>query len=205
MKRTGFLTLVLVAAMSVGCHRGTTANETASGTPGAAGTSGSGVSNSDVNFVRDVGDLNNTEVDLSRLAAERSSNAEVKKFAEMAIADHSAAGEKLSSIASSNSIESAPTEKDVKKIDDERDKLDKMQGADFDRAYIDAMIDGHDTFLSKLDSRVDKQGNHDNPTVVPAKSDNPVTSSINQWAADTYSAAKTHLDQAKSLKDTLKK
>lgn len=205
MKSTGFLTLVLVAAMSVGCHRGTTANETANGTPGAAGTSGSGVSNSDANFVRDVTDLNNTEVDLSRLAADRSSNAEVKKFAQMTVADHTAAGDKLSSIASSNSIEIAPKDKDVKKTDDEQAKLEKEQGADFDRAYINAMIDGHDKLLSKLDSRVDKQGNRDNPSVVPEKSDNPVTSSINQWAADTYTAAKSHLDQAKSLKDTLKK
>lgn len=205
MKRTGLLTFVLVAAVSVGCHRGTTANETANGTPGAAATSGSGVSSGDVNFVRDVTDLNNTEIDLSRAAVERTTNAEVKKFAEMTIADHTAAGGKLSTIASENSINNTPKDKDVNKTDDEKGKLDKEQGADFDRAYIDAMIDGHDKFLSKLGSRVDKQGNDAAAGVVPEKSNNPVTSSINQWAADTYPTAKAHLDQAKSLKDTLKK
>jgi putative membrane protein len=196
---------VLVAAMSVGCHRGNTATETANGTPGAAGTSGSGVPSGDVNFVRDVSDLNNTEIDLSRLAADRSTNADVKKFAQMTIADHTAAGDKLSSIVSQNSIDNAPKDKDVKKTDDEKAKLDQKQGADFDRAYIDAMIDGHDKLLSKLGSRVDKQGKDDTASVVPEKSDNAVTSNINQWAADTYPTAKAHLDQAKSLKDTLKK
>jgi putative membrane protein len=204
MKSTCLLTLVLVAAVSVGCHRSNTANETASGTPGAAATSGNGVSSGDVNFVRDVTDLNNSEIELSRLAAERSTNAEVKKFASMTIADHTAAGDKLSSIATQNSIDNAPKDKDVKKTDDEKSKLDGKQGNDFDRSYIDAMIDGHDKLLSKLGSRVDKNGG-DNGTVTPEKSDNAVTQNINQWAADTYTAAKSHLDQAKSLKDTLKK
>ncbi len=204
MKSTCLLTLVLVAAVSVGCHRSNTANETASGTPGAAATSGNGVSSGDVNFVRDATDLNNAEIELSRLAAERSTNADVKKFASMTIADHTAAGDKLSSIATQNSIDNAPKDKDVKKTDNEKSKLDGKQGNDFDRAYIDAMIDGHDKLLSKLGSRVDKNGG-DNGTVTPEKSDNAVTQNINQWAADTYMAAKSHLDQAKSLKDTLKK
>lgn len=204
MKRTGLLSLVLVAAVSFGCNRGTANNRTANGTPGTAGTSGAGVSSGDVNFVRDVTDLNNTEIELSRLAAERSANPEVKKFAQMTIADHTAAGDKLSSIASQDAIDNAPKDKDVKKTDDERAKLEKKQGADFDKAYIDAMIDGHDKLLSKLGSRVDKQGNGDNPTVVPEKSDNAVTQSINQWAADTYPTAKNHRDQLKSLKDAVK-
>ena len=42
-------------------------------------------------------------------------------------------------------------------------------------------------------------------TILPEKSDNPVTQSINQWAADTYPAATMHLDRAKALKDSLKK
>ncbi len=205
MKRTGLFALVLVAGMTVACHRGNTSTETANGTPGAAGTSGSAVSSGDANFVRDVTDLNNTEIELSRLAAERSANAEVKKFAQMTIADHTAAGDKLSSIVSANAIETAPKGKDVKKTENEKAKLDQKQGADFDKAYIDAMIDGHDKLMSKLGSRVDKQGSGDNAAVTAEKSDNAVTQNINQWAADTYPTAKAHLDQAKSLKDTLKK
>jgi len=205
MKQTGFLAVVLVSALGVACNRSTNADRNAAanpnGTPGAAATSG--VSSSDSNFVRDVTELNATEIDLSRDAADRSTNPEVKKFAQMVITDHTAAGDKLSSVVASNNIPAAPANTD--KAEHKREDLDKKQGADFDRAYIDAMIDGHDKLMSKLDSRVDKQGSGDIATVVPEKSDNAVTQSINQWAADTYTAAKGHRDQAKALKDTLKK
>jgi putative membrane protein len=204
MKQTGLLALVLVAALGVACNRTTNADKNANaGTPGAAATSGSGVPSGDVNFVRDVTELNNTEVDLSRDAADRSTNPDVKKFAQMVIADHTSAGDKLGSVVASNNIPATPASDD--KPAKEREKLDKNQGADFDVAYIDAMIDGHDKLISKLDSRLDKQGSGDTATVVPEKSDNGVTQSINQWAADTYPAAKAHRDQAKALKDTLKK
>jgi len=204
MKQTGFLAVVLVSALGVACNRSTNADRNAAanpnGTPGAAATSG--VSSSDSNFVRDVTELNATEIDLSRDAADRSTNPEVKKFAQMVITDHTAAGDKLSSVVASNNIPAAPANTD--KAEHKREDLDKKQGADFDRAYIDAMIDGHDKLLSKLGSRVDKP-NGDKGPVTPEKSDNAVTQNINQWAADTYTAAKAHLDQAKSLKDTLKK
>lgn len=203
MKQTGLLTLVLVAALGVGCNRSTNADKNANpnGTPGATATSG--VSSSDSNFVRDVTELNNTEISLSRDAADRSTNPDVKKFAQMVISDHTSAGDKLSSVVASNNIPAAPANSD--KPEKKREDLDKKQGADFDRAYIDEMIDGHDKLISKLDSRLDKQGSGDAAIRVPEKSDNAVTQSINQWAADTYTAAKAHRDQAKTLKDTLKK
>jgi putative membrane protein len=207
MKQTGLLALVLVSALGVACNRSTNADRNATanpnGTPGATATSGSGVSSSDSNFVRDVTELNNAEIDLSRDAADRSTNPDVKKFAQMVITDHTAAGDKLSSVVASNNIPAAPANSD--KAENKREDLDKKQGADFDRAYIDAMIDGHDKLMSKLDSRVDKKGSGDAATVVPEKSDNAVTQSVNQWAADTFTAAKGHRDQAKALKDALKK
>ena len=41
--------------------------------------------------------------------------------------------------------------------------------------------------------------------VVPEKSDNAVTTSLNQWAADTYPVAYAHLQAAKDMRDGLKK
>ena len=35
--------------------------------------------------------------------------------------------------------------------------------------------------------------------VLPEKSDNPVTMSINQWAAEIYAIAQAHLEAAKAL------
>jgi putative membrane protein len=203
MKRMGLLVLALAVAVTVGCHRSNTTSNSANGTPGAAGTSGSAVPRADANFVRDASELNNAEIEVSRLAVDRSTNPDVKKFAQTVIDDHTAAGDKLNAIAAQNSIETAPPNPDTAR--DERDKLASKQGADFDRAYVDAMVDGHDTFLSKLGSRVDKRGDGNNATITPEKSDNPVTQTVNQWAAETYRAASAHRDQAKALQDTLKK
>ena len=202
MKKIGLLAAVLAATVVVGCNRDHTTGNATSGTPGASGTSGSIAPRSDVNFVRDVSELNGAEIDLSRMAADRSTNPEVKAFAQQAVADHTTAGDKLNRIATDNSIakESANDDKERK----ERTELEAKQGPDFDRAYVDAIIDGHDKLLSKLDSRVDKQGHDDAKTVTPDKADNPVTQQINQWAADTYATTAAHLDRAKELKDTLK-
>jgi hypothetical protein len=40
--------------------------------------------------------------------------------------------------------------------------------------------------------------------VLPQKSDNPVTMSINQWAADAYPVVQMHLETAKPLDDAVK-
>jgi len=203
MNKIRLFAVVLAATVAVGCTRDHATRNTTSGTAGAAGTSGGAVPRGDVSFVSDVSELNAAEIDLSRIAADRTTNPEVKAFAQQAIADHTAAGDKLNRIATQNSIakESANDAKERK----ERIELERKQGPDLDRAYIDAMIDGHDDLLSKLDSRVDKHGHDDAKSVTPDKADNPTTQQINQWAADAYATTATHLDRAKELKDSLKK
>ena len=95
------------------------------------------------------------EVELGKMAAERSTNAEVKKFGQMMVDDHTAAGDKLKAVASQHNIP-VPTALDDKHRD-LRDKLAKLQGADFDREYMNAMVEGHEAVASKLESRIDKE------------------------------------------------
>jgi predicted outer membrane protein len=101
------------------------------------------------------------------------------------------------------------------------DELAKKQGANFDRDYVKAMVEGHQDLAAKLESRLDVQSLADwktaaagrtdskalpEPTIAmrdvqvrPNKSDNEVTMKINQWAADTYAVAQKHLDTARTL------
>jgi hypothetical protein len=116
-----------------------------------------------------------------------------------------------------------PTEVD-KKHQDLREKLAGKQGLDFDREYMDAMVDGHNDFIDKLESRIDKarlsewkskwtdrttakkgEAETKAETVYPEKSDNTVTMAINQWAADTYPVAQKHLDTVRTLENATKK
>jgi putative membrane protein len=216
--------LAMAAMLTAGCS-GRNETTTANGTAGTAGTAGrveSNVSSGDRDFVKDVSSMNAAEVDLSRVAVDRASSPDVKKFAQMMVDEHTAAGDKLSGVAVQNSIDAPAT------VDDSHRSLHEnlagKQGLDFDRDYIDAMVDDHQDLVDKLESRIDRdtlskykttadqQTTDKEPkvevkaqTVLPEKSDDPVTQRINAWAADTYPAAYAHLQAAKSLKDTLKK
>ena len=226
MKRIGFLSIVLAAVVAVGCESNRRANTTNTGDPAAVGTAGeadrSKVSSGDKDFVNDLTIANLAEVELGKMATERSTNAEVKKFGQMMVDDHTAAGDKLKAVASQHNIP-VPTALDDKHIE-LRDKLAKLQGADFDREYSSAMADGHEAVLDKLGSRVDKgdlakwktemadrisgkkvEERGQLVAVLPEKSDNPVTTSINQWAAEVYPTVQAHFEAAKTLDGGLKR
>jgi putative membrane protein len=221
MKRTTLVTMALAAALTAGCNRNDS-KATTSGDSSAVGTSGAGVSSGDRDFVRDVTAMNAAELDVARLAADRAADPNTKKFAQMVIDDHTAAGDKLKAVAAQNNID-VPAASDDKgaKV---REKLADKQGLDFDKEYANAMVDDHQKLVDKLESRIDKktlsefkkyQTDHvtgdrektktEAVAVVAEKSDNPVTQSLNQWAAETYPVAYAHLEAAKQLNDGLKK
>ena len=91
------------------------------------------------------------EVQLGKLASERAANAEVKAFGQMMVKDHTAAGNELKQIASGLNAQ-LPTQLDQKHRD-LVDRLSKLQGAAFDDAYMDAMVQGHQEVVAKLTAR----------------------------------------------------
>ncbi len=218
MKRIAILAVAAVTTFGIGCN-----TERRASTGEAVGTSGSAdVSRGDKDFVNDLAIANMAEIELGKLAAERGMNAEVKKFGEMMAADHTAAADTLKPLATNHNIP-LPTALD----DDHRDlheRLSKLQGAEFDRAFMKAMVDGHQDVADKLESRIDKERLADYKTkygapgagrtvderikvdaVTPEKSDDRVTMSLNEWAAKTYPTVFTHLQKAKELDEGLKK
>ena len=232
MGRTGLLWFVVAAIMTVisGCSKteGTKppSSEQPGGRPGAVGTGGAGANvRSDDDFVRDVALKNMAEIELSRLALDKATNLEIKSFAQKMIDDHSAAGNKLQSIVSGQPVE-WPAQLDDKHRKTS-DKLAQKDGADFDRDYVKAMVEGHQDLAAKLESRLDVQSLADWKTaaagrthstelpepkiamrdvqVRPDKSNNEITMKINQWAADTYPIAQKHLDTARTLENATKK
>ena len=94
-----------------------------------------------------------TEVQLGKIATERAVSADVKAFGQMMVKDHSQAGDELKQVASQLKIQ-PPTQLD-QKHKDLVDKLSKLQGAEFDREYINAMVQGHQEVLGKVRARVE--------------------------------------------------
>jgi putative membrane protein len=221
MKRMGFLSIALATVVAVGCdgNRKDIAKTGTAGDPAPVGTAGEAankVSSDDKDFVNDLAVAGMAEVELGRMATQLAGSAEVKTFGQMMIDEHTAAGDKLKAVASQYNI-AVPIAVDEKHAD-LRDKLAKLRGADFDREYMAAMVDGHETVAGKLESRIDKTDLGKWKTeaadrmsgkkvvektkavaVRPEKSDDAATMSLNEWAADAYPVVQAHLERAKVL------
>lgn len=99
------------------------------------------VSSGDRDFAMKAADGGMAEVKMAELALSKTTNEQVKQFAQQMKDDHSKANEELMSIASTKGITlpAEPSAKHKKMMD----KLSAMNGADFDRAYIKHMMADH--------------------------------------------------------------
>jgi putative membrane protein len=95
----------------------------------------------DIEFVLDAAKGGMAEVELGKLAADHAKNDEVKKFAQRMVDDHSKANDELKSIAEAKGIK-LPTDTDATHKATMR-RLEKLNGAAFDRAYMQMMVGDH--------------------------------------------------------------
>ena len=95
----------------------------------------------DSGYIRESASLNLLEVRLGTLAQQRSSNTAVKQFGQQMVSSHGAMGQQWSSLAAKNGL---PTGAILNSIQQQSaDQLSKLSGADFDRAYMQAMVADH--------------------------------------------------------------
>jgi putative membrane protein len=210
MKRIGFLSVTFAALLAVGCGEGRRdeANRPAGEAPavGTAGERSAAERDRDVgplvrNWVEDRLEGGMREVKLGELASQKAQNADVKAFGRMMVQDHTKSGEELKQIASKHNI-TAPAQPD----DDTRDateRFSKLQGAEFDREYMNRMVDDHEKTLNALEDRLDKEGDNENPRYTPKKADNPLENELNQWAAKVVPTVRQHLERARQLNQKL--
>jgi putative membrane protein len=121
------------------------------------------------------------EVEIGKLAAEKASSDQVKQFAQKMVDDHNKANEELKSIASSKSI-ALPTEPDSKHKATV-DKLSKLSGEAFDRAFAKDMVSDHKKAVSAF--RNESKSGKD--------------PEIKAFAAKTLPTLEGHLKQAEDL------
>jgi putative membrane protein len=212
MKFRGLLALACAGVLMAGCNNNRASNTAAENREaGTTGTAGTNISTSDRNWVSDQLSDGMAEVELARLAKDHAANSDVKQFAQMMIDDHTKAGDQLKQIASQYSITPESNVDDTHQ--DLVDKLSKLNGADFDKQYMDAMVDDHQDAVSDLRTRVDENRSlsdrisgknpESSAAVTPEKSDNNFDAAVNQWAANTLSTIERHLDRAKQIQDSL--
>jgi putative membrane protein len=98
-------------------------------------------SNPDASFYKNAAEGGLFEVDAGNLAASKASSPQVKDFAAMMVKDHSAANDKLKSIAAAKSI-NLPSSAGVGQMATKA-KLDVLSGETFDKSYIKSQIKAH--------------------------------------------------------------
>jgi len=95
----------------------------------------------DAKFVVEAANGGMSEVEFGKLAQQKATNAKVKEFAEMMVMDHTKANEELKALAKAKNV----TLPDSLNADSKKmwEDLSKKSGADFDKAYVNMMVDDH--------------------------------------------------------------
>ena len=135
-------------------------------------------------FATKMADSDMFEIEAARLAASRSTNPSVKKFAAMMETAHKKSSDGLkSAISASGATITLPTMLSTN-MQDELDDLSKADPKDFDKAYADAMVDAHQSALNLL-QRYAQDGD---------------TPALKTFAAETAPKVQEHLNMAEGLK-----
>ena len=135
----------------------------------------------DKKFVKEAAEGSMVEVQLGKVAMQKSSNEAVKRFAQQIVNDHSKAAEDLKQVASKQNM---PVPTGIgSKAQSKIDKLSKLSGPAFDKAYVKGELKGHKDDVRMFQSEAQ---NGDNP-------------SVKQFASQTLPTLQQHLAMAKSL------
>jgi putative membrane protein len=190
MKRWTHLTVALAAAVSMAACAGDadpydndvatdTTQERQDQIPGATTTA-----NADRGFVEDMLTSSAKEIEVSQLAQQKATNPQVKQYAQELITDHQQATQSLRQVASQANIQVTP---DTEALQDAREELSDLAGEEFDRAYIEMMVDDHQQAVNWAED----------------KSGDDATPEVQQWATKQLPALREHLDKARQLQETL--
>lgn len=135
----------------------------------------------DDDFVEDASAKGVAEVEAGKLAQEKGSSPDVKEFAGMMIKDHTAANEKLKTIADSKNL----------KVSDSAELLDKakamileLRGAkSFDQAYANNQVKAHEATIEIFEKEIADGKDAE----------------VKAFASETLPKLKSHLEHAKTL------
>lgn len=146
MKKMFFAASMLVFAMCIAAAAGAKAQDTMPSSGGGAMKSdnkktGGKTMNPDAKFMMMAATSDMNEISLSNVALQKSSNDDVKKFAQMMIDDHTKSSDMLKPIAMSKNV-TLPSSPDAKH-QAAMTKLQAMSGAMFDKEYIKMMVKDH--------------------------------------------------------------
>jgi putative membrane protein len=135
----------------------------------------------DRDFMVKACQANLAEVEAGRLAESKATNADVKKFAQHMVEDHTAANDQLMSLAGRTNFRLPARPDDAHQKDVA--KLAGMSGAEFDRKYMEMMVTDHQKAVA-LFEKWSKDAKDDD---------------VRAWAEKTLPKLRDHLTMARDL------
>jgi putative membrane protein len=143
-------------------------------------------SNPAIVFAAKAGAGGMMEVQLGTLAQTSALNPRVKNFGKMMVNDHSKANKELTALASGKNF-NIPSTMPVP-LQNHINELKKFKAEEFDKRYMDMMVDDHKEDISLFEEAAANSKDAD----------------IKAFAAKTLPILKMHLDSAKAIKSDLK-
>jgi len=136
-------------------------------------------------FLRDAAVGNLTEIESSQLALKASSNAEIRRFAGMMVAEHQKNNGELKTLAATNNVVLPTLLTPDKK--QEVDKLQPLTGSAFDRGYVSLQVKAHQQTVAKFESAAQAIGDTD----------------VKKYAAKSLPVLRQHLKMITELESKL--
>jgi len=202
MKATGFATIALAAAVTLACNNPRTDATNERDDANQVGTAGAGEREAANDFAQQAAVGGMAEIELGQMAQQKGQHPDVKAFGEMMVRDHTTSSNELKQIAASHSL-TVPAQLDEKHAE-LRDRLSRLSGTEFDREYMNAMVQGHQDMADLMQTRAseDRFGD-DRGQTRPEDADNPVEAALNQFAAKTLPVVRHHLEEAERVRDNV--
>jgi putative membrane protein len=135
---------------------------------------------------------NTIDIDNGKMAQKKSKDAEIKKFAQQMITDHTAVNKMATDLAKKLKVkpEQSTTTMSLKtEAKGNQAKLAVLKGKDFDKAYVDQEVSFHQKVLDTIDK-----------TLIPS-ADNQELKALIEKVRPNIQA---HLEHAKHLQSTMK-
>jgi len=151
----------------------------------ASAKKGSSLSKEDQLFVKHMGAADMAEVEAGKIASQKASNPEVKKYAEKMVQEHTKMLEEGKQLAQKKGI-TEPPQVDSKHRENLKD-LQAKSGDDFDREYITQMVQDHEGALNLVQKAAKDAKDPD----------------IKAHAQKGEPHIKAHLDEARKLRASL--
>jgi putative membrane protein len=143
------------------------------------------VSSKDVRFASVAANDGINEVNNGKMAQQKTTNERVRNFAAMLVNDHTKVGDELATIARDKKI-TLPALPGIAEMR-QANRLAMKQGNDFDKAYVDAMIDDEKKTIALFENA----------------STNCVDQTLKAFASKTVPVLKMHLDSAQAIRASI--